>query len=457
MRKLWLFSGLIFLFILSACAPALASDQGDSGGAASPQLEASATEDTAANTESAGEDPSPPNTPSPEATKPASAVEPTQEPTNTAPAIEPTLEADTPSERDLELSAEPPPRGAEFEFTTDFSKHSISYGDILSGGPPKDGIPAIDDPKFVSIEEADEWLRDEEPVIFFQVGEDARAYPIQILMWHEIVNDTIGGLPVVVTFCPLCNTAIAFERTLDGETLDFGTTGRLRFSNLIMYDRQSETWWQQASGEAIAGDHTGRQLRFLPAPIIGWDEFKSSHPTGVVLSRDTGYNRSYGNNPYAGYDDVRMSPFLYVGPRTPGELPAMARVLTIDLNEDAVAYPYDILREVLVINDNVGDEPVVLFWQTGAASAFGQTQEALGQEVGSANSFSPILNGDKLTFTTDGERIFDEQTNSMWNVLGQAVEGPLAGSQLEAVVSVNHFWFSWAAFRPETRIFEATN
>ena len=129
----------------------------------------------------------------------------------------------------------------------------MPYREILSGGLPKDGIPAIDEPQFVSVDEADAWLQPQEPVILVEVEGDACAYPIQILMWHEIVNDTIGRVPVVVTYCPLCNTGIAFERTFDGQVLDFGTTGRLRYSNLVMYDRQTQTWWQQASGEASRG------------------------------------------------------------------------------------------------------------------------------------------------------------------------------------------------------------
>jgi hypothetical protein len=240
---------------------------------------------------------------------------------------------------------EPPPSGASSEFTTDFSKHSVPYREILSGGPPKDGIPAIDEPKFVGVDQANEWLKPVEPVIFVQVGEESRAYPLQILTWHEIVNDTVGELPLTVTFCPLCNTAIAFKRTVNGQVLDFGTTGRLRFSNLIMYDRQTETWWQQANGEAIAGELLGTQLEFYPAAIISWDEFRTTYPDGKVLSRDTGISRSYGENPYAGYDDVNNPPFLYRGPETPGVLPPVARVLTVDLEEEAVAYPYEVLEK----------------------------------------------------------------------------------------------------------------
>jgi hypothetical protein len=345
-----------------------------------------------------------------------------------------------------------PPRGAESQFVTDFSIHTISYSEVLSGGPPKDGIPSIDNPHFVPVEEADEWLQDIEPVIFIQIGADARAYPIQIIVWHEIVNDVVDGMPVAVTFCPLCNTAIAFNATVDGQVLDFGTTGRLRFSNLIMYDRPTETWWTQATGEAVVGELTGTRLEFLPAPIISWEDFKTAHPDGLVLSRETGHPRNYGNNPYSGYDNINSSPFLYAGPETPGTLPAMARVLTVDLNDDLVAYPYKLLQDVNVINDEVGGEQVVVVWDEGTASPFAP----LGaNDVGAANIFSRELDGQQLTFVFEDGEIVDIETGSVWNVLGLAVSGELQGQQLTALVGVNHFWFSWAAFQPETRVYQS--
>jgi hypothetical protein len=347
-----------------------------------------------------------------------------------------------------------PPAGAEREFQTDFGKHGVSYEELLSGGPPKDGIPAIDEPRFVGVGEADAWLEPQEPVILLRVANEVRAYPIQIVMWHEIVNDTVGGVPVAVTFCPLCNTAIAFERTVDARELTFGTTGRLRFSNLIMYDRQTESWWQQATGDAIAGELTGRRLKSIPAPIVSWEDFRSDHPGGEVLSRETGYNRSYGDNPYAGYDDVDSSPFLYEGPDTPGDLPPMARVITVDAEEEPVAYPYDVLRELPAINDVVDEQPIVVFWQKGTASALDADSVAAGRDVGSAGVFSRELDGRTLTFRSEGATILDEETGSEWNVLGEAVAGELEGERLEPVVSIDHFWFSWAAFRPETRVYE---
>lgn len=379
----------------------------------------------------------------PPATQVPTPLEPTFSPLPPDPLASPTL-----------LPAEQPPGSAQLEFKTDFNKHTVPYQEILSGGPPRDGIPSIDSPRFISVNEADTWLEPMEPVIFVQVDEDARAYPIQILMWHEIVNDTVGDLPLTVTFCPLCNTAIAFERTVSGRVLDFGTTGRLRYSNLIMYDRQTETWWQQASGDAIAGELTGTQLEFYPAAIIAWEEFKTAHADGKVLSRQTGFSRDYGRNPYVGYDNVNNSPFLYQGPPTPNELPPTARVLTIDLHGDAVAYTYDLLSEVRLINDTVGDEPVVVFWQAGTASPLDSVNIPAGRDIGTAIAFSPKLEDQVLTFSLENDLIKDQETGSSWNVLGLATDGPLKGTQLSPVVSINHFWFSWAAFRPQTRIYQ---
>lgn len=352
------------------------------------------------------------------------------------------------------LPEETPPRGAQAEFTTDFSKHTVSYDEILSGGPPKDGIPAIDNPKYITVNEADEWLVENEPVIVLTVEDEARAYPIQILIWHEIVNDELNGKPLLVTFCPLCNTAIAFERTVSGDVFDFGTTGRLRFSNLIMYDRQTETWWQQATGDAIAGELAGSQLTFYPALIISWEDFKSQHPDGGVLSRDTGHNRNYGRNPYAGYDDISQSPFLFQGDLTPGQLPPMARVLTLELAGEAVAYPYDVLSEQQVVNDTIGDELVLILWAEGTSSALDTSSISDGRDVGAAAAYSRKLDGEELEFIYADGKILDEQTGSTWNILGQAVEGDLEGQQLTPVVSINHFWFSWAAFRPETKVYQ---
>ena len=359
-----------------------------------------------------------------------------------------------PSLAPLATEEAPPPSGAEREFTTDFTRHTVDYAEILSGGPPKDGIPAIDQPGFVSVDEANGWPQPQEPVILLQIGEEARAYPLQILVWHEIVNDIVNGEPVLVTFCPLCNTAIAFERTVDGRVLDFGTTGRLRYSNLIMYDRQTETWWQQANGEAIAGELTGTRLEFLPAAIVSWDDFRAAHPDGLVLSTDTGFSRAYGQNPYVGYDDVDNSPFLYRGPETPANLRPMTRVLAVERNNDVAAFPYGTLEDLRVVHESIGGEEVVIFWEAGTASALDSRGIAFGRDVGTANAFSRVVDGRRLTFAFDGSRFVDEETGTTWNILGEGIEGPLAGRRLDPMVAVNHFWFSWVAFQPGTRVYQ---
>jgi hypothetical protein len=393
------------------------------------------------------------------ATAPAEPVEPTESAANTTtaetdsePAADEAADASEPTA--ASLPDEPPPPGVEREFSTDFSQRSIAFDEVLSGGPPKDGIPSIDDPQFVSVEEADTWLEDDEPVVRIEAGGVAKAYPLQILTWHEIVNDTVGGVPITVTFCPLCNTAIAFERTVNGQVLDFGTTGRLRFSNLIMYDRQTETWWQQATGEGIVGELTDTQLAFYPAEMIAWSDFRQTHPDGKVLSRDTGYDRDYGRNPYAGYDDINSTPFLYEGPTTPGELPAMARVLTVEHGDTAVAYPYEVLQEQRVINDTVNNTEIAVFWESGTASALDTGTIASGRDVGAANAYLRELDGQTLTFALEDGQIIDQQTGSVWNARGQSISGELEGQELEPVVAINHFWFSWAAFKPETRIYQ---
>ncbi|MFQ5914451.1 MAG: DUF3179 domain-containing protein [Nitrospinota bacterium] len=349
------------------------------------------------------------------------------------------------------LAADKPPFST-WGWKTDFKKHSVPYEEILSGGPPKDGIPAINGPKFVSQKEADGWLKDVEPVVVLQIGGEARAYPLQILTWHEIVNDSLNGTPVTVTFCPLCNAAIAFDRRLDGRLLDFGTTGKLRNSDLVMYDRQTESWWQQFTGEAIIGELTGKNLKMIPASIVGYGHLKKTHPKALILSKETGYSRPYGRNPYVGYDNVKNVPFLYRGP-IDKRLPPMERVVAVSVGDVDRAYPFSVLSKVRVVNDRLNGQNVVVFHSEGAASALDGAVIASSKDVGATGVFDPTLNGKKLIFQTTKEGFRDTETGSGWNVLGLAVAGPLKGARLKAVLHGNHFAFSWFAFKPNTSIY----
>ena len=341
---------------------------------------------------------------------------------------------------------------------TDFSKHTVPFEEFASGGPPKDGIRSVDRPSFITIREADGWLSDREPVALLNLGGKAKAYPLSILIWHEIVNDELGGRPVSVTYCPLCNTTIAFDREFRGRVLDFGTTGRLRHSDLVMYDRQTETWWQQATGEGLVGEYAGERLTFLPITVMSWRDVKEQRPSARVLSRDTGFPRSftqrYGNNPYEGYDrgSGPWRQFFRFG-REDGRLQAMERIVALEDGDDYLAVPFSILAEKRVANVQVGGLDVVVFWAPGTASAVDNSTIASGRDVGSSSAFSPELGGRNLTFEPTGDGLFrDRETRSTWNLSGKATAGPVAGAQLNEIVHGNHFWFSWAVFRPETEI-----
>jgi hypothetical protein len=337
---------------------------------------------------------------------------------------------------------------------TDMSRHTVPLEEIVSGGPPKDGIPALDRPRFTSVSEADTWLSNRDPVVLFEEGNEAKAYPLQILIWHEIVNDVVGGRPVAITFCPLCNTALAFDRRLDGRMLDFGTTGRLRHSDLVMYDRQTESWWQQATGEGIVGVYAGRQLEFVSAPLVSWETFKSVHPAGSVLSRQTGYDRPYGQNPYTRYDDAGGSPIAtFFRGRRDDRLPAMARVVAVSLGGEDAAYPFDVLRKRPALNDKVGDVPVAVFWKPGTASALDEGRISEGRDVGSTGVFDRRHGGRLLSFDPVREGRFRErETGSEFDVLGRATSGPLQGTRLQPIPHGNHFWFAWGVFKPSTRV-----
>ena len=337
-------------------------------------------------------------------------------------------------------------------WNTNWERRTVSTDEMMSGGPPRDGIPPIDSPNFISPDEAADWLADNEPIVIFTHDGDARAYPLQILTWHEIVNDDVGGIPVSVTFCPLCNATVVFDRRLGDTIYDFGVSGLLRNSDLIMWDRQTESLWQQFTGEGIVGELAGAQLRILPSAIISFADFRAAHPDGLVLSRETGFNRRYGQNPYVGYDTIGQNPFLFDG-EIDGRLPAMVRVIALSLDEVDIAYPLPTLAEMGVINDEQAGQPIAVFHTPGTSSALGAATIADAEDIGATGVFDPVIDGEQLTFRAENGRFIDDQTGSTWTILGQAIDGHHSGNQLSRLVHADHFWFSWAAFKPDTIVY----
>ena len=332
-----------------------------------------------------------------------------------------------------------------------FAPPLIDLGDLISGGPPPDGIPAIDDPALLPPDDVD-WIHDREPVITVELHGEARAYPIQIMTWHELVNDTIGDTPLTVSYCPLCNSAIAYDRRAAGRILDFGTSGMLYQSAMVMYDRQTESLWSHFTGQAIAGHLVGTQLEIVPSSMISWEVFRDHHETGSVLSRQTGYARDYGRNPYPGYDDVTTSPFLFRGP-VDDRLLAKTRVVGLRGGTDSIAIPLETLARDGVAHVTLDGTPIVVFHAPGLASALDRDAVALGQDTGQTIAFEASVEGDPVRFlrTDDG---WQDDTGTTWTFLGRAVAGPRLGAHLSRTEHLDTFWFAWAAFMPETRIHE---
>ena len=326
----------------------------------------------------------------------------------------------------------------------------VNPADIIPGGPGPDGIPAIDHPRFLRPAQVS-FLSADEPVLALQIAGDARAYPVQILIWHEIVNDTVGGVPVAVTYCPLCNSAIAYDRRVAGRVLSFGTSGDLYDSNLVMYDRQTQSLWVQFTGQAVAGVLTGQQLHPYPMQTVSWGAWRAGHPNGWVLSRDTGYTRFYGANPYPGYDNINSQPFLFSG-QVNGRYTAMTRLVGIRYGSQAVAVLLSTLRRRRVIDLTLAGQPVIVWWQPGTSSALSGPWVAGGPDIGATGAFSPVVRGRRLHFLPAASGFRDRETGSHWSVLGHADAGPLAGQNLTPVTHADTFWFVWAAFRPHTRV-----
>lgn len=328
---------------------------------------------------------------------------------------------------------------------------AIARDDIVQVLGP-DGIPAIDDPQCSPVSEID-FLGDAEAVMVVEIDGEVRGYPAQILTYHELVNDTVGGTPVSVSFCPLCNSAITYDRRVGDQILDFGTTGALHQSSLVMYDRQTETLWTHFDGKGVAGALQGIQLEFFPTQVVSWSDFKEAHPGALVLNRNTGHNRDYGTNPYAGYDqssDVLSDRFITndVDPR----LPAKERVIGVRADDQGVAIPLDTLLEQRVLTVELAGRSLVVWNLAGTASAIDTGSVATGRDVGATGVFVPEVDGQTLTFTQTGEGFTDAETGSTWNVFGLATAGELAGTQLESVPFLDTFWFAWGTFVDGTEI-----
>jgi hypothetical protein len=318
-------------------------------------------------------------------------------------------------------------------------KSIVPLDQIVSGGPPPDGIPSIDNPKFISVQEASKFLEDSELVLGLNINGDIRAYPLQILVWHEIVNDEIGSIPVAVTYCPLCFTNQVFNRTIDDgqEVVEFGTSGKLYNSNLVMYDRTSKSLWSQAMAEGIVGKYAGTKLERVPFDVAYWKEWKQLYPDSKILSRDTGSNRPYGVDPYGDY--YTNSDVLFLISNRDDRLGLKEIVVGFENKGQYKVYKLQEIEDNKVINDQVNGKSITLF----SSYPF------------MIRAYDPIAQGQTLEFTYNpkSKNFLDEQTGSEWNFEGKAISGQMKGKQLTRLPFDEGFWFEWVAFHPKTEIY----
>ena len=335
------------------------------------------------------------------------------------------------SPEDLEVSV---PEGI---MITNGQKHIVPLDKIKGGGPPKDGIPSIDNPKFVPVSES-QFVPDTTFVIGLDINGEKRAYPLFIMVWHEIVNDSVGGVPVAVTYCPLCFTNQVFERVIDGKEVEFGTSGKLYNSNLVMYDRLTDSYWSQALGVAITGELTGYELKRIPFDVISWADWKTLHPDTLVLTTETGHIRSYGVDPYGDYytDPRIIFPVDHKDDRMhPKEI-----ILGFYEEEVYKAYKQEDVESAIVINDKINTQSMML------VSLFS----------GDSRAFDRTVDGKVLTFDFVDDVIIDLESKSEWNYDGVAISGSMEGIQLVRLPFNPGFWFEWVAFHPDTEVYESS-
>lgn len=330
----------------------------------------------------------------------------------------------------------------EIQLASNGTLHMIPLDEIRSGGPPKDGIPSIDVPKFIDASGWDDLrYRTDLLVLGIEVAGKRRAYPFQVMVWHELVNDTFEGVPILASYCPLCGSAIAFVREIDAgngpEAVEFGVSGKLYNSDMLMYDRKTDSYWSQLTGTAVVGELTGRRLEIYPSELLPWADWMAAYPDSEVLTRETGHNRDYDNLPYAGYDE--SSSIWFPVTETDDRLHEKTRVTGVELSlTNFGAYPDEIVAEHGPINDELSGEPLLVF-----------ANPLSGDNV---VVFRRSVDGRTLTFVEGDGFLTDDETGSQWNYDGLAVSGELEGAQMEAVPTIKGFWFAWFAFHQQTEL-----
>ncbi len=357
------------------------------------------------------------------------------------------------------------PKNIPFEWKTDITIHSVPLSEIQIV-LPKGSFPTLDFPKFVGKEAGLNMFFAKEPVIAIEIDGKAKAYSLNILTMHEISNDILSDVPILVTYCPLCNSGIVYLRKLEyngkEHIMEFEPSGMLRNSDMVMLDRNTETLWQQLMGVAIVGELDKKELDILPSLIISVEEFFNRYPQGEILSKQTGFaenEKHYGTNPYKNYDDINAKPYdrFFDTDKIDNRLPPMERIVDLENDGKYKVYTFSDIAKSGVINDTFKKKNVVLFHQSGTVSILDQANINESKDIGTIAVFNRTLDGKKMIFKKTKSIFKDKKTNSSWDITGFCYEGKLKGKQLKIELHSNHFAFAWLAFYPNTEIYGENN
>lgn len=352
------------------------------------------------------------------------------------------------------------PKNIEFTWNTDTTKAIVPLSEITVV-LPRGAFPSIDNPPFLGREAALNQFFEHEPVISVEIDGAAKAYSLNMLTMHEISNDELSGVPILPTFCPLCNSSVVYDRrfTHEGQTyiLDFEVSGMLRNSDMVMADKQTHTWWQQLNGMGIVGQFAGQELEIIPSLVISVEEFFDRYPDGRILSPDieTTAKERYGKNPYVGYDDLEGKPYerFFQHDAIDDRLNPMERLIDLRTEKGVIVFPFSDIEKQGVINYTFKGTHVVIFHKKGTVSVLDKGNIRESKAIGSATMFSPIVDEEVLTFSKVDNSFLDKQTNSRWDITGLCVEGSLKGKQLQTLPHSNHFAFAFLRFFPNTEIY----
>jgi len=343
---------------------------------------------------------------------------------------------------------------------TDTAKHIVELSEfkvVL----PRGAFPTIDFPEFIGKKQGLELFFRHEPVISIEIEDQAKAYPLNMLTMHEISNDTLGGIPILPTYCPLCNASVVYDRRFESggkvQTLTFEVSGMLRNSDMVMADQQTESWWQQLNGKALVGEFAGEELNVLPSQVISVKDFFDRYPNGQILSPKTEQSDRYGKNPYVGYDSKSGKPYerFFNHEKIDRRLAPMERLIDLEVDEKIKVYPFSEIAKAGVINDEFEGEKVVIFYEEKTVSVLDQKEISNSKSIGSAALFSSELSGKHLIFEKRGDSFFDQKTGSKWDITGRCIEGKYQGKKLLPLIHSNHFAFAFLTFYPDVEIYRA--